>query len=816
MIQTNDETSCIWDALIVSISGPDDARINIGETATGITASAVYAYDNVSYDGTLTLNSTVFSYSSVGRHGYTVASASGDSYGITAIQTNDVTSCIWDALIVSISDPADQRINVGDTASGIVASAVYAFDGASYGGSLTLNSTTFTYNSVGKHGYTVSSAAGDDAYGIRAILTNDETYAIWDRILVRYYSVVDTRVNIGTTVHIDVALVLEYDNTSLTNGTVTINGIAATAQGSGVWRITQSSASVGSVTYNTVACSGGNYGIHVVNQHAQSVTVVWDSIEVYDLGAPSLVRVGATFPIWFHARLLYDGHTLGAGDTAVLAGITATWNGSYFVVETSISSEGSETFYVNSTTDATYGITSLSVSPMVTVDASEGSTVTNVVSDFTATNDLYEGVVATNPLWIVWDPVNDPTPPSFNFTINGRYLKNWTVTSSWSGLVVKSGTSEGTFTCMVEDIPATGLGNYTYTITVLDQTGLQDTYHVRVEVRDYTVPHVTGSADITYELGSTGHAISWDLSDANPDQYRVYVDGVAFNWTSWTNGIYNVSVDGLSIGSHNFTIEVSDTSSNLATDTVIITVVDTTAPTVSSPADIAYELGSSGHYITWTIDDFAPDSYRITTDGVAGTWKSLTSNTVKINVDGLWIGTHTYVIEVRDTSDNTNSDSVTVTVSDTTPPDVSHPDDINMTYGDTGRYISWNCSDLDPANYSISLDGSVIQTGTWQHTVNVTLDGLAVGNHTFVLVLADGSGNIVQDSVTVIVVPASTTTTTTTTTPPPTTTTTPGNITTSFTLPGGGGTIIIIIVIIATAGGIIIMVYVIIQKRAGP
>jgi len=187
VILHNDVTYCIWDALIIRMDGPDDSRIDVGTAATGIQATATYAYDGAAYDGTLNLNSTVFLYNDPGKHGYTVSSAAGDdSFGITHIMSNDETWCIWDGLVVTITGPADQRINVGWNASGIVVSAVYAYDGASYSGDLTLNSTTFVYSTVGKRGYTVVAGVGNDLYGIKAIVTNDETYCVWDGLVISF------------------------------------------------------------------------------------------------------------------------------------------------------------------------------------------------------------------------------------------------------------------------------------------------------------------------------------------------------------------------------------------------------------------------------------------------------------------------------------------------------------------------------------------------------------------------------------------------------------------------------------------------------
>ncbi|MHA1636018.1 MAG: hypothetical protein ACTSUZ_15820, partial [Candidatus Thorarchaeota archaeon] len=179
--QNSMETTVIWDTLEITILGPTDSRIIVGANATGISISAVYSFDGIPYDGTLVLNSSTFTYGTVGMRGYTVASASGDTYAISVIGLNDVTSCIWNGLIVLISNPMDGRINIGDTAIGITANATYSYDGTPYDGTLVLNSSIFMHSSVGKRGYTITSAGGD-TFNITTIISNDETSCIWDAI----------------------------------------------------------------------------------------------------------------------------------------------------------------------------------------------------------------------------------------------------------------------------------------------------------------------------------------------------------------------------------------------------------------------------------------------------------------------------------------------------------------------------------------------------------------------------------------------------------------------------------------------------------
>ena len=279
--QNGQSQQVVWDSLTITISGPPDQRININENATGIIVTAVYDYDSTPFDGTLTLNNTVFNYAIAQKQGYRVLSASGGTYGISAIRLNDETYCIWDSLTIAISDPLDQRVNINTNASGIVVIAMYDYDFTPYDGTLNLNDTIFQYSTVGRRGYTVASAVGDDPYGIAAIRQNDLTWCIWDQVVVVSYSTDDSRINVGTPSTLHVTLEYEYDGSFVVDGAVTVNGISATYSGSnGVWNFGEVRLAVQLLTYNSVVASGNIHGITSVNQNGMTLDQIWDRVQV--------------------------------------------------------------------------------------------------------------------------------------------------------------------------------------------------------------------------------------------------------------------------------------------------------------------------------------------------------------------------------------------------------------------------------------------------------------------------------------------------------------------------------------------------------
>ena len=170
----------------------------------------------------------------------------------------------------------------------------------------------------------------------------------------------DSRVNIDDSVNIDTLLYYDYDDSAVTDGTVTINTISASHQGTGTWRITQSKSSVQGVTYDTVATSGNTHGITAIDQNSKSATVVWDRIEVVSVAFDdSRINVSGSAEVRY--KLQYDYDNVAFDDTkGTVTGFTWNSTNSWWDKAITGSSSVTSTNYDEtdiSFTDTTYGIT---------------------------------------------------------------------------------------------------------------------------------------------------------------------------------------------------------------------------------------------------------------------------------------------------------------------------------------------------------------------------------------------------------------------------------------------------------------------------
>jgi len=208
-------------------------------------------------------------------------------------------------------------------------------------------------SSVNSYSYTVEATYMASAGSFSAVIV--------DRIKVSSYSVSDSRANVNDNVNIDATLVYEYSSAAITTGTITINGYSASHQGSGVYRITRTSASVTSVTYNTVAGSESTYGLTTVNQNSQSTTVIWDRLTVnYKAVDDSRRDISTSGEVRFKLRSEYDSAFVQAGTVSV-NGSSASWDSgnSWWKLSVSQSSVCLKDYIVTAVSWSTYSITAL-------------------------------------------------------------------------------------------------------------------------------------------------------------------------------------------------------------------------------------------------------------------------------------------------------------------------------------------------------------------------------------------------------------------------------------------------------------------------
>ncbi|MCY3412494.1 MAG: hypothetical protein INQ03_12725 [Candidatus Heimdallarchaeota archaeon] len=307
------------------------------------------------------------------------------------------------------------------------------------------------------------------------------------------------------------------------------------------------------------------------------------------------------------------------------------------------------------------------------------------------------------------------------------------------------------------------LGSYNYTIVFSDTSQNSNKSVIIIEIVDTTVPNfISQPADISYSVGTNGHTLSWQANDTNPSSYLIKRNDVTIVSGDW-NGliqIITISIDGLSVGEYNFTIQVSDTSGNVFEDQVTVIVGDYPVFT-TSPGNATYLIDTSIDDIIWVASDSNPDKYiifrtnetgdEIETQVQSGSWSN--GLNIAIDVNGLDLGIYNFTILVNDTNGNTIYSTMFVIVTDIPSWDDIPNDITDYIEGNTGYTLSWNATDQFPDYYILYLDGEEFKIGNWNNSdyITINIDGLLKGTYNFTLKIVDKYDNYNTDFVEVIV-----------------------------------------------------------------
>jgi len=183
-------------------------------------------------------------------------------------------------------------------------------------------------------------------------------------------------------------------------------------------------------------------------------------------------------------------------------------------------------------------------------------------------------------------------------------------------------------------------------------------------VAESAAPEITSPSTISYEFGSSGNSISWNVIDASPKNYTIKKDGTPIDNGSYTSTApISINIDGLLVDTYSYSLEVDDDVGNSNSDSVSVNVLPSINPELSDAPNIKFELGKTGNIITWTATDSFPNAYTIKRGNSivdSGDWTS--GDPITYPVDDLLVGTYTIVIEVSDKAGNIVSDTVTVEV----------------------------------------------------------------------------------------------------------------------------------------------------------
>ncbi|MFW9978228.1 MAG: hypothetical protein ACFFEJ_09130 [Candidatus Thorarchaeota archaeon] len=371
---------------------------------------------------------------------------------------------------------------------------------------------------------------------------------------------------------------------------------------------------------------------------------------------------------------------------------------------------------------------------------------------------------------IVWNATTE-NPKNFTVLLDGEvHLSD----SSWDGELIAVNLDHLYEDDLLETLPA----YFTYTCTVfnLDNETVSDTVEVEV-IADVlapivvpTIDDVYGATNASFEVGSFGHSITWNITETNPSFYNITrtsnettSNDTIIEFGSWDGSNLTITIDGLNASHwYMFTLFVNDTLGYNTTSSVNITIYpDLTAPVISSPDDISYEFGDTGYQIIWFTYDSNPLNYSLqvlvhyndttygNTTALQGIPPNITSVTwsfsnpkglnLTFSVDKMYLGNYTFTLTLQDDFGYTATDSVNVTIyKDLRAPIVDAVDEFEYEEGYSGYSLNWSAEENNPRSYNLTRDGEVLMNGTWRgENLTISIDHLDVGEYIYNMTLID-------------------------------------------------------------------------------
>jgi PKD repeat protein len=295
-------------------------------------------------------------------------------------------------------------------------------------------------------------------------------------------------------------------------------------------------------------------------------------------------------------------------------------------------------------------------------------------------------------------------------------------------------------------------GAFTVTLTVWDAAGLSDMDTATITVLDVTAPvadagpdqqvNSTDVVDFDGTLSTDNVGIvnyTWTFTyDANPEE----IWGITPSYTFVTPGVYTV------------TLNATDAAGNSGYDTVEITVVDNEDPI----ADAGPDQTNNDEGTTISFDGTA------STDNVAIVsyeWEfDYEDNTITLDGSSpsftfTQVGDYVVTLTVMDGEGNFDTDTMTVSIVDSTPPEViaTSPDGGATSVSIETEYVITFSEPMDTAatEGAIAVDGATINDFDWNSDdtqVTITLSELEHDKEYTILVTDDATdvaGNALND-----------------------------------------------------------------------
>ena len=326
--------------------------------------------------------------------------------------------------------------------------------------------------------------------------------------------------------------------------------------------------------------------------------------------------------------------------------------------------------------------------------------------------------------------VQDTTPPAVtspsNTTVEAVDAFGAVVTySGESALDLVDGVRP--VTCLPVSGSTFPLGSNTVTCSATDAHNNTGSNTFTIDVQDTTAPILALPTDITSEATSGDGAVVNFATSASD-----LVDGDVPVSCDWNNG------DTFPLGTTLVSCSATDSNNNTSSGSFNVIVVDTTAPSLTLPADFSVEATSSaGAAATFatSASDLVDGTVAVSCTPVSGSTFPLGSTPVSCSA--------------TDAAGNTGAGSFNVTVVDTTPPALTLPADQQLeATGPLGAVATFTASATDIVDGSLTVacsanSGEAFPLGTTTVTCSVSDAAGNDASGSFVIIVEDTTAPVI-------------------------------------------------------------------------
>ncbi len=328
------------------------------------------------------------------------------------------------------------------------------------------------------------------------------------------------------------------------------------------------------------------------------------------------------------------------------------------------------------------------------------------------------------------------TGNNITFTINAKYSGTYWY---WiDGVLVDSDTYSSNGDTIVYSLDGYTGAIKDYTVKI-NATALDDTYG---EITAMFSVYSDSSTFINIDhlesciFLSTGNNITFTINAQYSGTYWYWIDGDLVDSNIFNpNGdtiVYSLDESTDTIKDYTVKINATALDDKYGEITAMFSVYSESSTIVNIISLENYEYMTTGHNITFSLHSQYPDWYNFSINNI-----EISSSTYHdgqefgFSIDGYEVGTHSVSVWARGSDGKEGDMNATFMVYSTSETIITIHSIVNYVYNTTGNFINFSISSAFPENYSIEIDGEIVQEGTYISNVSIlySIDGYTSGLH---------------------------------------------------------------------------------------